>query len=312
MTILKGKLISTNLRVFKLLLSLLIINTVSPVKAQQSFSYSQYMNNLVPLNSAYSLLDNNGSVNAVVRKQWSGITGAPTTFIFNGNMPVESLGASAGLIVMDDKLAVEHLTEINGYFAKSVQLFENNFLGVSINAGIRTYMADYSNLDPNDPVFKNNVTETKPTIGFAVMLYSNKYYLGLSVPELTLRSTGTGSVINNNYFRNQYNFSAAYLLDVAEDINFKPAGLLSYTRGVPVIADISGTFYLKKMAGFGLDYRSNAEMAGIMSVNFDTFKFGYSYQFGTTSGNIAGISFPTHEITVTYRFGKHLNEHKLL
>src|SRR5471030_1870392 len=123
----------------------------SGASAQQFFSYSQYMNNLTPLNPAYSLLDNNGSINALVRKQWVGIPGAPTTYIFNANLPLESIGASAGLIAMDDQFAVEHLTEINAYFAKSVRLTENDYLSVSINAGLMRYMANYSSLDPSDP-----------------------------------------------------------------------------------------------------------------------------------------------------------------
>jgi type IX secretion system PorP/SprF family membrane protein len=293
---------------------LLAFSFFSPcgAQAQQFFTYSQYMNNLTPLNPAYSLLDNNGSINALVRKQWVGIPGAPTTFVFNANLPLESIGASSGLIAMDDQFAVEHLTEINAYFAKSVRLTASDYLAVSLNAGIRRYVANYSNLDPGDPAFNDNLDETKPNLGFGVLLYSDKYYLGVAVPELTVRSLGTGSIIDNNYFRNHYNFSAAYLIDVAEDIDFKPAGLLTYTRGVPVIADVSGTFYLKKMIGFGLDYRSNNEIAGIMSVSLDVFKFGYSYQFGTASDNIGGISFATQELTLTYRFGRHLSEHRLL
>src|ERR1700722_7221099 len=105
---------------FSFLLSAFSFFTPSRVKAQQFFSYSQHMNNLTPLNPAYSLLDNNGSINALVRKQWVGIPGAPTTFVFNANLPLESVGASSGLIAMDDQFAVEHLTEINAYFAKSV------------------------------------------------------------------------------------------------------------------------------------------------------------------------------------------------
>jgi type IX secretion system PorP/SprF family membrane protein len=286
--------------------------SLSRVKAQQFFSYSQYMNNLTPLNPAYSVLDNNGSINALVRKQWLGIPGAPTTRIFNANLPLEPIGASMGLVAMDDQFAVEHLTEVNAYFAKSVRLTKNDYLAVSMDAGLRRYMANYSSLDPNDPQFRDNVIETKPNLGFGVMLYSDKYYLGVSLPELTVRSLGTGSIVDNTYFRNHYNFSAAYLINVAEDIDFKPAGLLTYTRGIPVIADISGTFYMKKMVGFGLDYRTNTEMAGIMSISFDTFRFGYSYQVGTASNNIGGINFATQELTLTYRFGKHLGEHKIL
>src|SRR5471030_1579833 len=100
---------------FGFLLLAFSLFSLQGVKAQQFFSYSQYMNNLTPLNSAYSMLDNNGSINALVRKQWVGIPGAPTTYIFNANLPLEPIGAATGLVAMDDQFAVEHLTEINAY-----------------------------------------------------------------------------------------------------------------------------------------------------------------------------------------------------
>src|ERR1700761_252616 len=90
-----------------------LIATLLPyiASAQQQFTYSQYMNNQTPLNPAYSLLDQNGSLNALFRKQWTGIDGSPSTFIFNGSMPIEAINGSAGVVVMNDQYAVEHLTE---------------------------------------------------------------------------------------------------------------------------------------------------------------------------------------------------------
>src|ERR1700761_6877618 len=64
----------------------------------QSFSFTQYMDNLTPLNPAYSLLDQANSINTMARKQWVGIDGAPTTFLINGNVPIQSIEGAAGLI----------------------------------------------------------------------------------------------------------------------------------------------------------------------------------------------------------------------
>jgi len=52
----------------------------------QSFSFTQYMDNLTPINPAYSLLDQANSINTMARKQWVGIDGAPTTFLINGKL----------------------------------------------------------------------------------------------------------------------------------------------------------------------------------------------------------------------------------
>ena len=293
---------------------LLIAFAGNGAKAQQFFSYSQYMNNLMPLNSAYSLIDKNGSLNALVRRQWTGIEGAPSTFIFNGNLPIEAVNGAAGLMVMNDQFAVEHLTEINGFFAKGIQLSQNQFLGVSLNAGIRRYVANYSSLDATDPQFRNDVRENKPNIGFGIMYYSDHHYLGVSVPELSIRDLGNASAQRSDYFRNHFNFAGAYLFGKdGDDVRAKPAALATYTKGVPFILDFSTTIYFKELLGVGANYRTNNEMSGIISITSDILKLGYSYQFGTSSNNLGGrLSNATHEISLSYRFGQHLSTRSIL
>src|ERR1700744_6814814 len=249
------------------LATLILVMMMTNAKAQQSASYTQYMDNLTPLNSAYSLLDKAASVNTLLREQYVGINGAPNTFIFNGNLPIENINGAAGLIINNDNFAIEHQTEVNVYFAKSVQLAQNNYLAVSLNGGFRNYIADYAGLAPGDPSFADDIRETKPSVGFGVLYYTDKYYFGVSVPQLTFRDLGVGSILENDYFRNHYYFSGAGLFnfsgDGSSDIQIKPAALVSYVRGVPLIADISGTFYFKHALGLGVNYRTNNEMAGI-------------------------------------------------
>jgi type IX secretion system PorP/SprF family membrane protein len=270
------------------------------------------MDNLTPHNPAYSLLDKAGSVSTLASKQLVGIDGAPTTFLLNGNLPIQSIDGSAGLIIFNDKVGIENETEFNAYFAKAIQLGPNDFLAVSLNAGVRNYVANYSQLATDDPTFKTDVRQTKPNVGFGIMYYTDKFYLGLSVPELTITSLGTASVQNNSNFRNNYYFAGAFITDLSEDIKFKPATLVSYTKGVPIIADLSGTFYLKETLGLGVNYRTNNQMAGIITINVDSFHIGYSYQFGTSSTNLGGFNNATSEVTLTYRFGRASGSAKLL
>ncbi|MET0391663.1 MAG: PorP/SprF family type IX secretion system membrane protein, partial [Chitinophagaceae bacterium] len=196
--------------------------------AQQFFSYTQYMNNLTPLNHTYSVVDGNSSVSGLYRKQWTGIDGAPSSFVFSSALQLPAIGSATGITAMDDKFGIEHQTEVNAYFAKSVQLATNNYLALSLNAGFRNYRADYSSLDPADPMFFSaDIRRTDPNIGFGLMYYSNRYYIGLSVPEINLRSVVNDAGKNNTRFRSQYYFSGAYLTGKEEDeIRVKPAILV--------------------------------------------------------------------------------------
>jgi type IX secretion system PorP/SprF family membrane protein len=305
--------LTNNITVVTLVIILFFLTINIKVSAQNSqYSFTQYMDNLTPFNPAYSLLDKSASVNMVVRKQWVGIDGAPTTYAINGNIPLESINGSAGLVVLSDQFAIEHQTEANAYFAKAIQIGPKDFLAVSLNAGVRNYVADYSGLDPSDPVFKNDVRQTKLNGGFGIMYYTDWYYIGLSVPELSITSLGTASIQNNVNFESHYYFSGALLDNLSEDITFKPATLVSYVSGVPLIADISGTLIFKSTFGIGINYRTNNEMAGLFTLNVGTIHFGYSYQFGTASDNLGGFNMPTHEITLICRFGKGSTTPKVL
>jgi type IX secretion system PorP/SprF family membrane protein len=290
----------------------LILLTAITVSAQQQAVYTQFMENLTPLNSAAALLDPVGSVSTLVREQYVGIQGAPNTFILNGNMPIESINGAAGLVIYNDNFAVEHQFLVNAYFAKGVQLSPTNYLSVSLDAGIRNYVADYAGLAPGDPVFADDIRQTMANIGFGVMLYGPNYYLGASVPQLTFQSLGDASLLDNNYFRNHYYFAGAYLAELENNIKIKPAILVSYVRGVPIAADFSSTFYFTDVMGVGVDVRTTAEMAFILTFNVKGFKLGYSYQFGTSDINPGGVNNATHEVTLSYRFGKNADKPKLL
>ncbi|QNK61312.1 PorP/SprF family type IX secretion system membrane protein [Pedobacter sp. PAMC26386] len=291
-----------------------LIMMFSASQAQQSTSFTQYHDNQIPFNSAYSLLDKAGAVNLNSRKQWAGIEGAPYTLQLNGSMPIEKINGAAGLSLTYDKFNIEKLTEVSVFFAKAVQLSDDNFFAASFNAGFRNYIASYSEVDPNDVSFRNDIRETVGTVGLGLMLYSpEKYYVGASLPRLSFRSLGTASVDDKRNYSNTYYFSGAYLFKLNEDVKFKPATLVAYSRTYDTQADISATVYLKDKFGFGVNYKTTDEIAGIISVILNNnLKFGYSYQTGFGSANIGKISKGSHEISVGIRFGKKAAQAKLL
>jgi len=299
------------------LVSLFLLGVVSTKVAaqQQPFSYTQYMDNLTPINPAYSLLDEAGSLNTLASKQLIGINGSPTSFLINGDVPLPSMTAATGFSLLSDQLAIEKEIELNAYFAKAIQVGAEDYLAVSLNAGFRNYVALYSSLEGSqqDQEFSVDVRQTKPNVGFGIMYYTDWYYIGLSVPELTVTSLGTASVQNNNdNFSNHYYFAAAMLTSLDDDFKFKPAALVSYSSGVPVVADLSGTIYLKEVLGVGVNFGTDKTMAGILTINFDQFHIGYSYKFSIGSQDLGGVNNATNEVTLYYRFGKGSSTPKLL
>lgn len=303
------------MKVFKsALLASALIMMFNAGQAQEATSFTQFHDNLIPFNTAYSLLDKAGSVNLNSRKQWTGIEGAPYTLRANGSLPIESINGTAGVALSYDKFNIEKLTEVSAFFAKAVQLSEHDFFAASFNAGFRNYIASYSEADAFDPSFKNDIRETVGTVGLGLMLYSpEKYYIGASLPRLSIRSLGTASSEDQRNYSNTYYFSGAYLFTLNEDIKLKPATLVAYSITYDTTADISATIYLKDRFGVGVDYKTTDEIAGILSVIINNnIKIGYSYQTGIGNQNIGRISNGSHEISIGFRISKKPLQPKLL
>jgi len=271
--------------------------------AQEPFTFTQYMNNVTPINNAYSTMDNAGSVDVVGRKQWIGINGAPSTFLLNGYLPIADIGSDVGLVALQDKIGSESLTEINAFFAKKIQLSGTSFLSASINAGFRNHKLTYSSLDPTDPSFQNSdINETIPNLGFGVMLFGSNYYVGVSVPRLSLNNSAVSGLPTAYYL------TGAYVQDLGSDFKVKPSALLSYQgNALPLEYNFSAILYMKEVVGIGFSYRSDSALAGILSVNLNkNLRFGYSYQFSVGNYALGGINNTTQELTLSYRFGKSL------
>ncbi|MBC8052129.1 MAG: PorP/SprF family type IX secretion system membrane protein [Sphingobacteriaceae bacterium] len=267
--------------------------------AQNTPSFTQYMNNLTPFNTAYSSLDEAGNANLVARKQFVGIDDAPSTFLFNGSMPIKSIKGTAGIIIRNDNMKPENLTDLNAFFSKSVQISSKSFFATSVSVGFRNYKVD--NVDASDPSFTNSPnTDNKANVGLGVMIYSNNYYVGASLPRFNLSKADR----ENKYYTNMYYLTAGYLKQLGADFKIKPAALLAYTDNIPAQLDLSTTFYVKDTYGLGVNYRSNNELSFIASlVANSNLQVGYSYQFGFGEGQINNA---THEVTLGYRFGKKL------
>ena len=286
----------------KLIMSLLVLGIALHAQAQQGSLYTQYMNDQIPLNPATSLLSQSGQINAIIRKQWTGVPGAPSNFLFDASFPLESINATAGGYINNDQIAIERLTEFNGFFAKSIELADNSFLGVSLNGGLKNYNANYSSLDANDPEFRSDVRRTEPNIGFGIIYYTSNYFIAASAPELSIISLGNASVQQTVGLKNHYNLSGAYLFDNDDDIKWKTEALATYIKGESVVANFSATLYLKNTIGLGANYETDKQIAGVVSFIFPTFRLGYSYQTGT-SNNFGGMGVALQEITLSYRFG---------
>src|SRR5690606_24844680 len=234
----------------KKVLSLLILAAAAiTTQAQQPLTYTQHGQLRTAINPAASLMRPEGEIGLVGRRQWVGMEGAPKVFWGSGHLGLVGMGATAGITLRHESLAVEKLTEASAFFAKGIRISESEYVGLSLNAGIAYHNGKFSQLDPMDPAFREDIMETDALVGVGVMLYRpERYYVGLSLPRLMLGNLGVGSDSRYN-FRNQYHLTAGALFRLGMDFQFRPSLLVTYAENLRPQADVQALIFIKEVFG---------------------------------------------------------------
>ena len=273
--------------------------------AQQPLTYIQHGQIQTAINPAASLLQGEGAISVIGRRQWVSLDGAPTVFWASGHIGLQGIAATAGINIRHESMAVEKLSEASAFFAKSVRISENEYVAVALNAGVGYLEGNYAGLDPIDPTVRDDIRETDALVGFGIMLYRpEKYYVGLSLPRLMLGNLGVTDVARYD-FRNIYHLSAGALFPLGTDFHLRPSLLVTYSESLRPQAEASALVFIKRVFGMGVNIRSYGELAGMAQFNFAGFGIGYAYQFNPKNEPLSrSINNNTHEIGISYRFGK--------
>lgn len=272
------------------------------VSAQQRPMLTQYLFNGLTVNPAYSALGDDFNIAAIGRQQWVGFDGAPNTQYLSGYSAINRSNSSIGLVLMRDNIG-DVLTKTGSYltFAQRMKLSEQTYLAVGGLWGIEKYAAKYSDLWDSasslDPVFRNE-SILSMNFGLGVMLFSDRFYLGLSSPFL----------LSSNLDPTQYNadkphymFQAGYINPLSESFKLKHTLLLKYVKGAPVEADVSSNVLLADRVWLGVAWRSFDSIDGILQILLSrTIQVGYAYDFTTTK--IGPNQSGSHELMIKFTF----------
>lgn len=276
------------------------------VKGQQSTSYSQYGVAVTPINTAGSFLSKETQINLIGRYQWVNLEGAPTAYRLAASMPLGKSDLRVGLNIKHENVSVEKLGEALAFVGKEVRLSTNDYLALSVGAGVSYYNGNFSQLSSTDPMFSNDLKETDGMLSASLMYYrQDKFYAGISLPRLTFSKIGLGSSSMNYDASLLYQFTAGAVVPLGADFDVKPATLVNYAKNLDFQADVSAIFYLKKTFGLGANVRTEGEMAALASLLVKNLNIGLGYQFATSNSALSRtFNNSTYEFSLTYRFGK--------
>lgn len=292
----------------KLLFSILLVCSYSFAGiAQQNPLYSQYMFNTLAVNPAYAGSRNVVSATGLYRNQWSGLEGSPSTATFTLDAPFSQKRFGIGVQVFNDKLGVTETTGGVLSYAYRIRM-ERSTLSFGIQALAGQYRAGLSSviLEPgggsNDPAFRNDINEFFYNFGTGVYYNSDRFYAGISSPQF-LNKRVNDSTSNSSIFNVPHLYLASgYVFPLAPDLNLKPSFLIKAVQGAPLQGDVNLTLWIKDMFAIGGQYRSSADVAGIVEIQATPqFRVGYSYDYSLTS--LRNYNSGSHEIMVRFELG---------
>ncbi|HPR33341.1 MAG TPA: type IX secretion system membrane protein PorP/SprF [Prolixibacteraceae bacterium] len=279
-----------------------------PAGAQQDPIYSQYMNNLMSVNPAYTGIRGVGNVTGVFRNQWVNLKGAPTTASLTMSMPIDSLHMGLGFDFIHDYTLPFSTTGFFANYSYRIRASENTQISFGLKAGVNYFQASLDDLfryHPDDPyiIDYGDFNKVFFNAGVGVFWYSDRFYLGFSVPRLfENRYNREVDIVQANSREKQHYFlHGAYILPLSENISFKPGLTTIMTSGAPITADFDFSFLFYRRFWFGLMYRISDALGAYAQFQVqDNLKVGFSYDYSHT--RIREFQGGTFEILLRYDF----------
>ena len=277
--------------------------------AQQTPMYTHYMYNTLVVNPAYAGSRDALTATALHRSQWVGLDGAPNTQTISVHSPIISKNIGVGMSLMNDRIGPSNNTSINAHFAYRIKLNQKSKLALGVMGGADIYQANIDNLNVDqegDPVFQNNINgRATPSFGFGMYYSRDRFYAGVSVPNLVENSLSEINEDGNIMIAAQqrhYFLIAGALFNLSPSIAFKPTTLVKLTVAAPVQLGVTTTFILMKKLHLGAMYRTGDAFGALVGLTIsDQFYLGYSYD-KSHGLNTFRYNSGSHEIALRYDF----------
>ncbi|KQC34525.1 membrane protein [Nonlabens sp. YIK11] len=296
----------------KFLVSIFLLLIGYSAFGQQDAQYTQYMYNTIAINPAYA--GNRGMLSAIAlhRSQWVGLDGAPETQSISLHSPVGLGRLGLGLSIVNDKLGPSSETYFNGDISYTIQTSVEGRLSFGLKLGAHVLDVDFNklNLPPGtvDPAFENNIdNRLTPNIGTGIYYHTDKFYAGLSAPNL-LRNEhfeASNNTNNNSSFvaaeRIHYYLTGGYVFDINPTLKFKPSTMIKAVAGAPLQVDLTANFLISEKLTLGAAYRLDAAVSGLIGYQVsDQVSLGFAYDRETTE--LGNTQFDDGSFEVFVRF----------
>jgi len=298
-----GNLLKYSLKSFIFIMGILAFS-------QQDAQYTQYMYNMSVLNPGYATDDDNLiNLGVLYRAQWVGSVGGPTTGTFFAHSTIGNR-IEAGISIIHDQIG-DIVKETNLYadIAYVIPVNEKNKLSFGIKAGATFFSTNFNGFvysDPiPDPAFENNLNKTFPNIGIGAFYFGERFYLGLSAPNL-LKSEhldNNSGILTSGVEEIHYFLTSGYVFNLNDKLKLKPAFMAKAVTGAPLSLDVTTNILINNKLELGVGYRFDDSISGLVNFKIiESLRIGYAYDY--TVSNLGRFNSGSHEIIVLFNISR--------
>ena len=274
---------------------------------QQDTQFSNYMYNTLSFNPAYAGSRGTSSIYLSQRSQWVGFEGAPLTNALSYHSPLGSSNVGIGLSFLNDAIGAIDENMVSLDVSYSIKTSDEYQLAFGLRASTHMLNVDFTKLNifnSGDVLAQNNINNRfSPNIGVGLFWYSDRNYIGFSIPNLLEtkhinRNLGTslGAVSKE---RLHYHLTAGYVFEINQDFLFKPAILTKLVSGAPLQVDLSANFQMYEKFTLGASYRMDAAVSFLGGFQLNrNWLLGYAYDIDTTT--LSTFNSGSHEVFLRY------------
>lgn len=289
------------MRKITLLILLATVMYSGSLLAQQDPQYTQYMYNMNVVNPAYAGSKESLSITGLYRKQWSGLDGAPETFTLSLHSPVgEKVGL--GISAIKDELGPVKETNVYADFSYTLDLGTRVKLALGVKAGATFHEVDLTGLslqDPGDPFFSQNIDNTYPNVGAGAFLYADKFYVGLSVPNMIKSVHLDENGLKYGSEELHYFATAGYIFDINDNFKLKPSVMVKSSFDAPVSFDANLNALFLDRFEIGGSYRLDDSFSGMVGFQVTPMlRIGYAYD--NVTSELKALGSASHEVILTF------------
>jgi type IX secretion system PorP/SprF family membrane protein len=273
------------------------------------------MFNGLALNPAYAGSKPFASSTMVVRKQWAGFEGSPTTQSATLHGLLDNKKVGLGVMINNDHTGVTNQTDLFGSYAYHLG-DKTGRLSFGLQAGFSYFKSTLSDLkvwQNNDPVYQlNTLSNVLPNFGFGMYYYSDNYYAGFSAPYIFSfdpQQKFSFKLDGVHHLARHYFLTGGYVFILSNELKIKPSVLIKYIHHAPLQADINVNVLVYNLIWGGISYRTGDAIVVIAEYQL-TKKMRLGYSFDLTLTELRNYSAGSHEIMLGYDFGYMLQKMK--